>query len=63
MTTLKHRFGIDIDGTVTCPATLIPHINKQYNINMSINDVTEYDFLSGFPHPVDRQEFQAWFKT
>ena len=62
MTTLKHRFGIDIDGTVTCPATLIPHINKQYNINMSINDVTEYDFLSGFPHPVDRQEFQAWFK-
>ncbi|ATP41145.1 hypothetical protein CSE16_14390 [Solibacillus sp. R5-41] len=62
MTTLKHRFGIDIDGTVTCPATLLPHINKQYNINMTLADVTEYDFLSGFPYPVNRDEFQAWFK-
>lgn len=58
----KHRFGIDIDGTVTCPATLLPHINRQYNINMTIADVTEYDFLSGFPHPVDRQQFNLWFK-
>lgn len=62
MTSIKHRFGIDIDGTVTCPATLIPHINRRYNINMTIADVTEYDFLSGFPYPVDRQEFQRWFK-
>ena len=62
MTNLKHRFGIDIDGTVTCPATLIPHINKQYNINMTLQDVTEYDFLSGFPYPVDRAQFQAWFQ-
>lgn len=61
MTPLKHRFGIDIDGTVTCPATLLPHINKQYNINMKLADVTEYDFLSGFPHPVNRDEFQTWF--
>lgn len=60
---MKPRFGIDIDGTVTCPATLLPHINKQYNINMQLADVTEYDFLSGFPHPVDRNEFQAWFKA
>ncbi|MER1998592.1 MAG: hypothetical protein ABS882_02365 [Lysinibacillus sp.] len=59
----KPRFGIDIDGTVTCPATLIPHINKQYNIAMTLDDVVEYDFLSGFPHPVDRAEFQRWFKA
>ncbi len=62
MTAAKHRFGIDIDGTVTSPATLIPHINRQYKINMTLQDVTEYDFLSGFPHPVDRSEFQIWFK-
>lgn len=62
MTATKHRFGIDIDGTVTSPATLIPHINRQYNINMTLQDVTEYDFLSGFPHPVDRAEFQTWFE-
>lgn len=59
----KPRFGIDIDGTVTCPATLIPHINKQYNIQMTLDDVVEYDFLSGFPHPIDRAEFQRWFKA
>ena len=58
----KPRFGIDIDGTVTCPATLIPHINKQYNVNITLDDVVEYDFLSAFPHPVDRSEFQLWFK-
>ena len=60
---VKPRFGIDIDGTVTCPATLIPHINKQYNIQMTLDDVVEYDFLSGFPYPIDRAEFQRWFKA
>ena len=59
---LKPRFGIDIDGTVTCPATLIPHINKQYNTSITLNDVVEYDFLSAFRSPVDRNEFNAWFK-
>lgn len=59
---MKPRFGIDIDGTVTCPATLIPHINKQYNVNITLDDVVEYDFLSAFPHPVDRSQFDAWFK-
>ena len=63
MTIVKPRFGIDIDGTVTCPSTLIPHINKQYNVNMTLADIKEYDFLSGFPHPVDRAEFQRWFKA
>ena len=58
---IKPRFGIDIDGTVTCPSTLIPHINKQYKTNITLADVVEYDFLSAFPYPVDRAEFQAWF--
>lgn len=58
----KPRFGIDIDGTVTCPGTLIPHINKQYKVNITLDDVFEYDFLSAFPHPVDRAAFQTWFK-
>ncbi len=58
----KPRFGIDIDGTVTCPATLLPHINSAYNVNITLDDVKEYDFLSAFPHPVDRKQFQAWFE-
>ncbi|PYF03062.1 hypothetical protein [Ureibacillus chungkukjangi] len=58
----KPRFGIDIDGTVTTPDTLIPHINERYKTNIVLNDVIEYDFLSAFPHPVDRNEFAKWFK-
>ena len=60
---VKPRFGIDIDGTVTSPATLIPHINKQYNLAITLDDVVEYDFLSAFPYPVDRDQFQHWFKA
>lgn len=59
---LKPRFGIDIDGTVTSPSTLIPHINKQYKTNITLDDVVEYDFLSAFPYPIDRQVFHNWFK-
>ncbi|KGR74574.1 nucleotidase [Ureibacillus sinduriensis] len=58
----KPRFGIDIDGTVTTPDTLIPHINERYKTNIVLKDVIEYDFLSAFPHPVDRNEFAKWFK-
>jgi uncharacterized protein len=61
--TKKPRFGIDIDGTVTCPATLIPHINKQYNVELTLDDITQYDFLSGFKTPVDRTHFNNWFKA
>ncbi|MDF2902953.1 MAG: hypothetical protein K0S25_591, partial [Bacillus sp. (in: firmicutes)] len=25
---MRKRFGIDIDGTVTCPSALIPYINS-----------------------------------
>ncbi len=59
---MKPRFGIDIDGTVTTPDTLIPHINKQYKTNIVLDDVVEYDFLSAFREPVDRSEFSRWFK-
>lgn len=56
----KTRFGIDIDGTVTCPSTLIPHINKQYNVNLTLDDIVEYDFTCAFD--VDKAAFNAWFK-
>lgn len=60
---LKPRLGIDIDGTVTSPSTLIPHINKQYNTHITLDDIVEYDFLSAFPYPVDRKVFHDWFKA
>lgn len=59
----KLRFGIDIDGTVTTPDTLLPHINQAYQVNLTLDDVKEYDFLSAFPYDVDRHAFAKWFKA
>lgn len=56
---MKKRFGIDIDGTVTCPASIIPYINKDFNLNITLNDVKQYDLT----HAVDisEEEFAKWF--
>ena len=31
---MKKRFGIDIDGTVTCPTTFVPYLNEGFNFSM-----------------------------
>lgn len=56
----KVRFGIDIDGTVTCPTSLLPHINKAFNCNLQLNDIKEYDLTKAFP--ISEQTFYEWFK-
>jgi len=55
------RFGIDIDGTLTCPTSLLPHINKQYKINLTLDDIKEYDLTKAFK--IDKQQFFDWYKT
>lgn len=55
------RFGIDIDGTVTCPTALLPHINKAYNVNLVLDDIKEYDLTKAFQ--VDKNQFYDWYKT
>ena len=42
------RFGIDIDGTVTCPTSLLPHINEQFGCNLVLDDIKEYDLTKAF---------------
>ena len=37
------RFGIDIDGTVTSPTSLLPHINKAFQTELVLDDIKEYD--------------------
>ncbi|KQL34224.1 hypothetical protein [Psychrobacillus sp. FJAT-21963] len=54
------RFGIDIDGTVTCPTSLLPHINSAFNCNLQLEDIKEYDLTKAFS--VDEKEFYEWFK-
>lgn len=53
------RFGIDIDGTVTCPTSLLPYINKQYNTSLVLDDITEYDLTKALK--VDEKEFFDWY--
>lgn len=56
---MKKRFGLDIDGTVTCPTSLIPYINKAFQLDLTLNDVTQYDLN----HLVDvsEEDFAKWF--
>ncbi len=57
--TMKKRFGIDIDGTVTSPSAILPFINKAFGLNITLADVKQYDL-----NPVvnvSEQEFANWF--
>ncbi|TWT09116.1 hypothetical protein [Planomicrobium sp. CPCC 101079] len=58
---MRYRFGIDIDGTVTCPTSLIPHINEAFNSQLTLDDIKEYDLTSALPH-LEPGEFYTWFR-
>jgi len=55
-----YRLGIDIDGTVTCPTSLLPHINEQFGCNLVLEDIKEYDLTKAFD--VDEKEFFKWYR-
>lgn len=57
---MRKRFGIDIDGTVTCPTSLIPFLNKAFQLNISLDDVKQYDLTPLVNIP--EREFAKWFK-
>lgn len=57
---MTKRFGIDIDGTVTCPTSLIPHINQAFNRSLSLHDLTEYDLTKALPD-ISPGTFSNWF--
>lgn len=56
---MKKRFGIDIDGTVTCPSTFVPYLNEAFNLNITLADIRQYDFMPLVP--VSEKEFSTWF--
>ncbi|MDG5470825.1 hypothetical protein P6709_03625 [Jeotgalibacillus sp. ET6] len=57
---MTKRFGIDIDGTVTCPTSLIPHINEAFDKSLSLDDLTEYDLTKALPD-ISPDAFSKWF--
>jgi len=54
------RFGIDIDGTVTSPTSLLPHINSAFKTNLELADIKEYDLTKAFE--ISQEDFYTWFK-
>ncbi|MFD1203898.1 hypothetical protein ACFQ38_01970 [Sporosarcina contaminans] len=54
------RFGIDIDGTVTCPTSLLPFINDRFGCNLCLDDIKEYDLTKAFD--VDPETFYDWYR-
>jgi len=55
----KLRFGIDIDGTVTSPAAFIPFLNESFQLNITLEDVVQYEFYPLVN--VSNEEFDKWF--
>lgn len=53
------RFGIDIDGTVTCPTTFVPYLNEKFHLNITLDDIKQYDFTPLVD--ISPQEFGQWF--
>lgn len=56
----KLRFGIDIDGTITSPATFVPFLNEGFNLNLTYEDIVQYEFYPLVD--VSVEEFDQWFK-
>lgn len=58
--TKKKTFGLDIDGTVTDPATFIPYLNEHFNKNITIEDITDYDLTSLLG--ISSKQFWTWLQ-
>ncbi|GER66912.1 putative nucleotidase YqfW [Weizmannia acidilactici] len=55
----KKRFGIDIDGTVTSPESLVPFINEAFHIHLKYEDLTKYEITDVVDIPPET--FNRWF--
>lgn len=52
------HFGLDIDGTVTCPETFIPYLNKHFNKNFKLADITQYELTPLLN--ITEEQFWQW---
>lgn len=58
---MKYRFGIDIDGTVTCPTSLLPHLNEAFKTELTLEDIKEYDLSLALPNHTQAEVYK-WFR-
>jgi uncharacterized HAD superfamily protein len=55
----RWNLGIDIDGTVTDPATFIPYLNQAFNKQLLYEEITQFHLPPLYE--VSDQEFMEWF--
>ncbi|TLS36290.1 hypothetical protein [Pseudalkalibacillus caeni] len=58
---MKKRFGLDIDGTVTCPTSFISYINKDFNKKFSFDEITQYDLSRLLK--ITPEQFLNWLRN
>lgn len=56
---MRKVFGIDIDGTVTSPASMIPLLNNDFQLNLTLQDITKYDLTDVINIP--EEQINQWF--
>lgn len=52
------RIGIDIDGTVTDPGSIVPFLNRTYGKNLTLQDCFEYNLANVYQ--ITDEEFNTW---
>lgn len=55
----RWNLGIDIDGTVTDPATFVPYLNQAFNKQLLYEEITQFHLPPLYG--VSDQEFREWF--
>lgn len=55
----KRKLGFDIDGTITCPAAIVPFLNEAFQLQLTLDDLTDYDLLKVVDIP--EKEFTDWY--
>lgn len=55
----KRKLGFDIDGTITCPAAIVPYLNEAFQLQLTLKDLTDYDLLKVVDVP--EKVFTEWY--
>lgn len=52
------KIGIDIDGTVTDPSSIVPFLNRSFGKNLTLQDCFEYNLANVYG--ITDEEFTTW---
>lgn len=56
---MRMKFGIDIDGTVTRPDAIVPFLNEDFGLSLTLDDIYDYDLSVLVDIP--KEQFSEWW--